>query len=128
MSVALEVRAPFLDLGVAEYALRLPAALRRGLWQTKPLLRRAARTLLPGRISRRRKHGFGVPTGTWLRGPLRELAVELLEPGRIRRQGLFDAAYVSALLDRHLRGVANHRKELWTLLMFELWAGNYYGT
>ncbi|TMA36807.1 MAG: asparagine synthase (glutamine-hydrolyzing) [Deltaproteobacteria bacterium] len=128
MSVALEVRAPFLDLGVAEYALRLPAALRRGLWRTKPLLRRAARTLLPGRVSRRRKHGFGVPTGTWLRGPLRELAVELLEPGRIRRQGLFDAAYVSALLDRHLRGVAYHRKELWTLLMFELWAGNYYGT
>ena len=68
-----------------------------------------------------------MPTGAWLRGPLRQLAVELLEPGRLRRQGLFDPPYVSALLDRHLRGVANHRKELWTLLMFELWAGAYLG-
>ena len=127
MSVALEVRAPFLDRAVAEYALRLPAVLRRGLWRTKPLLRRAARSLLPAPIWRRPKHGFGVPTGAWLRGPLRQLAVELLEPGRLRRQGLFDPPYVSALLDRHLRGVANHRKELWTLLMFELWAGAYLG-
>jgi asparagine synthase (glutamine-hydrolysing) len=127
MSTALEVRAPFLDRSLAEYALRLPTNLRRGLWRTKPLLRRAAHGLLPASIIRRPKHGFGVPTGSWLRDGLRSLALELLDPNRLRRQGIFDAACVSGLLDRHLSGTANHRKELWTLLMFQLWADAYLG-
>src|SRR5437870_2220141 len=127
MSTALEVRAPFLDRRLAEYVLGLPVDLRAGLWRTKPLLRRAARAVLPAREARRPKHGFGVPTGLWLRGELRGMLTDLLAPDRLRRQGIFDARQVSALLDRHLRGTANHRKELWTLFMFQLWAAAYCG-
>src|SRR5438132_1665598 len=127
MSTALEVRAPFLDRRLAEYALGLPIDVRAGLWRTKPLLRRAARAVLPARVTRRRKHGFGVPTGAWLRGELRGVLTDMLAPDRLRRQGIFDARPVSALLDRHLRGTANHRKELWTLFMFQLWAAAYCG-
>jgi len=127
MSTALEVRSPFLDRSLSEYALRLPASLRRGLWQTKPLLRRAARFLLPSTVARRPKHGFGVPTGAWLRGPLRSLATELLEPGRLRRQGIFTPPYVEKLLQTHLEGKTNNRKELWSLIMFQLWAEAYCG-
>lgn len=115
MSTALEVRAPFLDQVLVEYALSLPATSRRGLWRTKPLLRRAARTLLPSAIVRRPKHGFGVLVGAWLRGDLRELATDLLDSDRLQRQGIFDPACVSSLLPRHLDGVANHAKELWAL-------------
>jgi len=78
-------------------------------------------------VTRRRKHGFGVPTGAWLRGELRDTLTDMLAPGRLRRQGIFDARYVSSLLDQHLCGTANHRKELWTLLMFQLWAATYCG-
>ena len=127
MSTGLEVRAPFLDRALAEYALSLPAASRRGWWRTKPLLRRVARGLLPAAIARRPKHGFGVPTGAWLRGELRELAGDLLAGERLRRQGIFDPAYVSLLWRRHLDGLANYAKELWTLLMFQLWADAYLG-
>jgi asparagine synthase (glutamine-hydrolysing) len=127
MASALEVRAPFLDRRLVEYALSLPARVRRGLWCTKPLLRRAARAVLPRAVVRRRKHGFGVPVGAWLRGELRDLAGDLLAPSRIRQQGLFDAVAVSALWERHRHGLANHRKELWTLLMFQLWASTYWG-
>ncbi len=127
MSTALEVRAPFLDRRLAEYALGLPIDIRAGLWRTKPLLRRAARAVLPARVTRRRKHGFGVPTGAWLHGELRGMLSDMLAPDRLRRQGIFDARQVSALLDRHLRGTANHRKELWTLFMFQLWAAAYCG-
>jgi asparagine synthase (glutamine-hydrolysing) len=127
MSTALEVRAPFLDRRLAEYALRLPIGMRRGLWQTKPLLRRAARLILPPRIARRPKHGFGAPTGAWLRGPLRTLATDLLEPGRLRRRGIFEPAYVDRMLRAHLDGKANFRKELWSLMMFELWSEAYCG-
>jgi asparagine synthase (glutamine-hydrolysing) len=127
MSTALEVRAPFLDRRLAEYALSLPAASRRGVWRTKPLLRRAARALLPGTIVRRPKHGFGVPVGAWLRGDLRELATDLLDSGRLQRQGIFDPTCVALLLRRHLDGVASHAKELWTLFMFQLWTVAYLG-
>jgi asparagine synthase (glutamine-hydrolysing) len=125
MSTALEVRAPFLDRALAEYALHLPAATRRGLWQTKPLLRRAAQALLPPSITGRAKHGFGVPTGLWLRGDLRDLARDALNPSRLRQQGIFNPTAVEAMLQRHLDGQANHAKELWTLLMFQLWAATY---
>ena len=125
MSTGLEVRAPFLDRALAEYALSLPAASRRGLWQTKPLLRRVARRLLPPTIARRPKHGFGVPTGAWLREELRELASDMLTSDRLRRQGIFDPTYVALLMCRHLDGIANYAKELWTLLMFQLWAAAY---
>lgn len=125
MSTALEVRAPFLDRALAEYALSLPAASRQGLWRTKPLLRRAARALLPDSIVRRPKHGFGVPVGSWLRGELRDLARDMLDPDRLQQQGIFDPTCVALLLRRHLDGVANHAKELWTLFMFQLWATAY---
>jgi len=125
MSTALEVRNPFLDRRLAEYALGLPADARRGIWRTKPLLRRAARGVLPPRVRRRPKHGFGVPTGVWLAGDLKGLVGDMLAPERLRRQGIFDASYVQTLWARHARGLANHRKELWTLLMFQLWAAAY---
>ena len=127
MSTGLEVRAPFLDRELAEYALSFPATSRRGLWRTKPLLRRVARGLLPTPIVRRPKHGFGVPTAVWLRKELRGLASDLLAGDRLQQQGIFDPAYVSLLLRRHLDGIANHAKELWTLLMFQLWAVAYLG-
>jgi asparagine synthase (glutamine-hydrolysing) len=127
MSTALEVRNPFLDRRLAEYALGLPASARRGIWRTKPLLRRAARDVLPARVRRRRKHGFGVPTGAWIARDLRGLVGDMLAPERLRRQGIFDASYVAGLWTRHAQGLANHRKELWTLLMFQLWAAAYCG-
>lgn len=125
MSTALEVRAPFLDRAVAEYALGLPATQRRGVWQTKPLLRRAARALLPEAIVRRPKHGFGVPVGPWLRGELRGLACDLLDSARLKRQGIFNPTYIAELLRRHLNGMSNHGKEIWTVLMFQLWTEAY---
>jgi len=125
MSTALEVRAPFLDRALAEYALGLPAAQRRGVWRTKPLLRRAARALLPDAIVQRPKHGFGVPMGPWLRGDLRGLARDLLDSTRLKRQGIFNPSYISELLQRHLDGIGNHAKEIWTVLMFQLWAEAY---
>jgi asparagine synthase (glutamine-hydrolysing) len=127
MSTALEVRNPFLDRRLAEYALGLPASARRGIWQTKPLLRRAARDVLPGPVRRRRKHGFGVPTGAWIARDLKVLVGDMLAPERLRRQGIFDASYVAGLWTRHTQGLANHRKELWTLFMFQLWAAAYCG-
>ncbi len=128
MAVSLEVRAPFLDPHVAEFACSLPAGYKLRGRTSKYILKRASRPLLPPFVTRRGKKGFGVPVAEWLKGSLRPLARDLLSPQRIRRAGLFDADYVQRLQDEHERGVANHRKLLWTLLMFELWYESFIAT
>lgn len=121
MAHGLEVRAPLLDRSVVELAAALPSALKLKGLTTKHLLKEAARPWLPEGIVDRPKKGFGVPIADWLRGPLRPMARDLLAPDRLRRAGWFRPEAVTALLDAHEAGTADHRKPLWTLLAFELW-------
>ncbi|MDX6612202.1 MAG: hypothetical protein QOD75_1388 [Blastocatellia bacterium] len=128
MAVSLEVRAPFLDPRIAEYAASLPSSYKLHGRKTKYILKRAVADLLPPFVLRRGKKGFGVPVAEWLKGKLRPLTRDLLSPERLRRSGLFDPVYVARLQSEHERGVANHRKLLWTLLMFELWHESFVET
>src|SRR6266508_2079538 len=128
MAVSLEVRAPFLDPRVAEFAASLPSNYKLRGRRTKYILKRAIENLLPPFVVRRGKKGFGVPVAEWLKGKLRPLARDLLSPDRVRKAGVFNPEYVTRLQDEHERGVANHRKLLWTLLMFELWHESFIET
>ena len=128
MAVSLEVRAPFLDPRVAEFAASLPTSYKLHGHKTKYILKKAVDELLPPFVTRRGKKGFGVPVAEWLKFKLRPLARDLLSPERVKRAGVFNADFVSRLLDEHERGVANHRKLLWTLLMFELWHESFIET
>ena len=128
MAVSLEVRAPFLDPRVAEFAAGLPANYKLRGGTTKYILKRAIRDVVPRFVTSRGKKGFGVPVAEWLKEKLRPLARDLLSPDRVRRAGVFNPEYVTRLQDEHERGVANHRKLLWTLLMFELWHESFIET
>jgi asparagine synthase (glutamine-hydrolysing) len=128
MAVSLEVRAPFLDPRVAEFAASLPPSYKLRGRKTKYILKRAIKDYLPPFVTRRGKKGFGVPVAEWLKGKLRPLARDLLSPDRVRKAGVFNPEYVTKLQDEHERGVANHRKLLWTLLMFELWHESFIET
>jgi asparagine synthase (glutamine-hydrolysing) len=85
------------------------------------LLKAAVSGRLPRPILRRPKKGFGIPVARWLRGPLAPLLDRLLDPRRLERQGLFRPDAVARRIDEHRSGVRDHRKPLWTLLMFQLW-------
>jgi asparagine synthase (glutamine-hydrolysing) len=128
MAVSLEVRAPFLDPRVAEFAASLPSDYKLRGHKTKYILKKAVNDLLPPFVTRRPKKGFGVPVAEWLKQKLRPMARDLLSPERVRRAGVFNPDFVSRLQDEHERGVANHRKLLWTLLMFELWHESFIET
>jgi asparagine synthase (glutamine-hydrolysing) len=121
MACGLEVRAPFLDAPLVDLVEGLPASYKYGRGQTKRLLKRAASGRLPAATLTRPKKGFGIPVARWLRGPLSPLVGRLLDPDRLTRQGLFQAEEVSARIAEHNAGVRDHRKPLWTLLMFQLW-------
>jgi len=128
MAVSLEVRAPYLDPRVAEFAASLPSRYKLHGYTSKYILKKAAKDMVPSFVWRRGKKGFGVPFAKWLKAELRPLARDLLSPERLRRGGLFNPEYVAKLQDEHEHGVANHRKLLWTLLSFELWRESFVET
>ncbi len=121
MACSLEVRAPLLDYRFVERIARLPTSWKlRGL-TTKYVFKRAMRPWLPPGIESRSKKGFGIPVAEWLRGPLKGMMLDLLAHDRLRRQGLLDPAAVGGLVDDHLSGRRDNRKQIWTLLMLQLW-------
>ena len=127
MMASLEGRVPLLNNDFVAYATGLPLNMKlRGL-RSKFLLKRALRGILPDRILKRPKKGFGIPVAEWFRGPLKEQMLSVLSPNRIRREGLFDAGAVGRLIDDHLAGRRDNRKQLWTLFAFELWHDGYQG-
>ncbi len=121
MAHSLEVRSPFLDHEVMEFAASLPPSLKlRGLTQ-KYLLKRVMRGVLPEPVLRRGKRGFGVPIDHWLRHELREPAQDLLLGDRARARGYFRHDVVRRYLEEHVAGRGHHHHRLWALLMLELW-------
>jgi asparagine synthase (glutamine-hydrolysing) len=121
MAASLETRAPFLDHTLIEFLTRLPVGLKlRGL-TGKYVLKRAMRGRLPRQVIKRPKKGFGMPVAKWIKGELRTFVRDAFARESLKRRGLFNADYVERLLDEHERGMADHRKLIWTLLMFEMW-------
>jgi asparagine synthase (glutamine-hydrolysing) len=121
MACSLEVRAPFLDAVLVDAIAVLPAAFKYGRRQAKRILKRAAADHLPPAILARPKKGFGIPVARWLRGPLSPLLERLLSRTRLESQGLFQPDEVALRIREHMEGTRDHRKPLWTLLMFQLW-------
>ncbi len=122
MSSAVELRAPFLDHTVMEFAAGLPRSERvRGI-TTKAFLKRYALKYLPRGIVYRRKRGLSVPLGRWLRGPLAEWAAAALSGERLQEVGVNPAAAM-ALFEEHRAFRADHARALWTLIVLGEWVG-----
>jgi len=121
MAVSLEVRAPFLDPALFEFAWGLSANDRvrdgQGKWVLRELLRRS----LPDNLVDRPKMGFGVPIGDWIRGPLRPWAEDLLNPNLVSSQGYLDPAVVTGEWHAHRDEHADLTPQVWSLLMFQAW-------
>ena len=120
MAHALEVRSPFLDRDLLEWALRLPDRLRIRGPVLKRVLKKALAADLPREVLRRRKRGFGVPVDRWFRTDLRQYVEGMLGSPEARVRSRLDGAAVDRLLGEHREGVANHGPALWTLLTLEV--------
>lgn len=121
MAHSLEVRPPFVDHRIVEFAATLPASLKiRGTAQ-KVVLRELMRGKLPASVLRRRKEGFDIPTHDWLRGALRPLLLDALSEESLRRCDAFDPAAVQALVRAHLERRVNLGFHLWGLMTLSLW-------
>ena len=126
MAESVELRVPFLDRELVEFAESLPTAykLRRGV--RKVVHRRAMEGLLPADIVHRRERGFQTPMQRWLRGPeMGDYAREiLLDEGGVCT-GLMRRGAIEGLLDRHRSGAADHTRQLFCLVSLELWGRRF---
>jgi asparagine synthase (glutamine-hydrolysing) len=125
MACSLEVRAPFLDHELVEFVVGLPSHYKLRRVTSKYILKRALKNYIPYEIIHRKKKGFGVPIAKWVKGELRTLFEDLLSPHRIKEEGFLNPEYVACLLQDHLFNKKDNRKQLWTLLVWELWMNRY---
>ena len=121
MAVSLEGRVPFLDHRVAEFAWKLPIAMRVRGREGKWILRQLLYRHVPRELVERPKSGFGIPIDSWLRDPLRDWAENLLSEDRIRREGFFNPKPIRRSWKEHLSGSHNRAYHLWDVLMFQAW-------
>ena len=126
MANGLEVRCPLLDQELVEFACRLPMQYKLHGLKTKYLLKKAAEGILPDSIINRKKKGFGIPISKWLTGELKSYMLDYLGEERIKRQGYFNYPYIKGLIDDHLHKRKDHRKLLWTLLIFQIWHERFF--
>ncbi len=125
MAVSLETRAPFLDPRIAQFAASLPLEYKLKGSKGKYILKKAVEGLIPKSVITRPKKGFGIPIAEWLKGRLNPLMHDLLAPDRLEGQGIFEPAYIQKLIAEHEKGIASHHKQIWTLLVFQLWHDNF---
>jgi len=121
MAHGLEVRSPFLDHRVVEFAMNLPDSLKMRRGRGKQILRSAFADILPRPVRRRGKMGFAVPVGPWLREDLREMARDLLTGGVLVQRHIICRSSLETLLSDHLDGRADNGQRLWALLVLEKW-------
>jgi asparagine synthase (glutamine-hydrolysing) len=128
MANSLELRTPFLDYRLVEWAARAPLWAKvgpdaSGNWRTKQVLRRFAAGRLPNQIIERPKQGFPVPVYDWLSGALRDRARELvLGPGARLAEWFTTAGLLSLVELGTAESAPTHdRHRLWNLMILEYW-------
>ncbi len=121
MAHSVEVRPPFLDYRLMEFAARLPGSMKIRTGRSKHILKEAVRDLLPDNIINRPKEGFVLPVDGWLRNALQPTLKATLTPERLALHGLLRPETVQQLMEEHVEGRANHGPRLWNLLMFQKW-------
>lgn len=119
---SMEVRAPFLDHRLVEFAFgKVPGRLKATTQDKKILLKQLCARLLPPQFDRQRKQGFSIPLAQWLKGgSLRQLFNDVLTSKRCT----FDQTMIRKLLEGQDRGRGNGQR-LFALVMFELWRNEY---
>lgn len=121
MAHSVEVRPPFLDSRIVDFAAALPEDFKLHGKISKYVLRRLMADKLPPEILNRPKMGFDIPAHDWFRGALRQFLLDTLNRQTIESSGLFHWAAVERLISRHLLKKENAGYQLWGLLVLTLW-------
>jgi asparagine synthase (glutamine-hydrolysing) len=125
MAVGVEVRVPFLDLDLVEFAEQIPTNFKQRGREGKWVLKKAMEPYLPKDVIYRPKTGFGAPLRRWLRVELREWLGEVLSESSLNRRGLFKPAAVQKLIAANDEGRIDASYTLLSLVCIELWCRKF---
>ena len=120
---SLEIRAPFLDFRIIDFAFaKVPSSLKVTTTDKKIILKKVAKNILPKEFDYTRKQGFSIPLNSWLQkgGKYRKYFEEVL----LDSDSLFDEKFITTLFQGIDKGRANSER-LFGLVVFELWRKNY---
>jgi asparagine synthase (glutamine-hydrolysing) len=121
MANSLEVRCPFLDHELVEFAATIPSRLKRDATGGKIILNRAVKDLLPTEILNKPKTGFGLPISKWFRSDLAPMLKETLLDETSERRGLLEQLLLQKMVREHIEGSRDWSNRLWAFLFLELW-------
>ncbi len=121
MANSLEVRCPFLDQELVEFAATIPAGLKRDSSGGKLILKRTVKALVPNDTLHKPKTGFGLPVAKWFRQELAPMLKETLLGQRCLRRGLFEERLLHKMVHEHIKGERDWSTRLWAFLFLELW-------
>lgn len=121
MANSLEIRAPFLEQELIEYAFNLKFKEKVHFSNGKIPLRNILNKLLPQKLISKNKRGFGIPLNNWLREELRDWSEDLISRKNINEYDFFNYDMVHKLWKEHINGTRENQNILWPLLMFQSW-------
>jgi asparagine synthase (glutamine-hydrolysing) len=128
MAHSVEVRSPFLDYELVNYAATLPDTLKIRNGNVKDILKRAVAPLLPEGIASRPKEGFVLPIFDWMVGNLKGYSHSVLSSSRLAKHDLLNEEEVGKILTAYRSsGNREYAGKLWSLMMFQIWWENYFG-
>ena len=125
MAAGVEVRVPFLDLELVEFAASIPVQLKQKGGTGKWILKKAMEPFLPREVIYRPKTGFGAPLRRWLNHELRELLRDVLSEQSLRHRGLFDPSAVLRLIEDNEAGRSDSSYLLFSLMCIEIWCRGF---
>ena len=121
MATSIELRVPFLDHRLVEYAAKIPSFYKMRGFNPKYVLKQLLKNRLPDSIINRKKMGFPTPLETMFRGELYDYAYETLLSAQAMGRGYFDRTAVENLLIDHRAGKVQNHREIWQLVVLEEW-------
>ncbi len=126
MAHSIEIRSPYLDYRIIEFANRLPGSMKIFQGINKYVHKLAMQDLVPQDLLLRPKEGFVQPIYAWMRSSLRAWVEATLSEDRLSRHGFFRSGQVARLLQEHYAGAADHSPRIWNLLCFQIWYDSVY--
>ncbi|MCP4252518.1 MAG: asparagine synthase (glutamine-hydrolyzing) [Candidatus Scalindua sp.] len=126
MRNSLEVRVPFLDHALVEFAFEMEGDVKLKGLKRKYILMETFKDVLPPMLHNRPKWGFEMPIGAWLRKELKFLIDEFLSREFINKQGIFEYEVINCMIQNHLSKKTDYSWQLWSLIVFQHWYKRYF--
>lgn len=126
MAHSVEIRSPFLDYRLVEFAATIPGVMKIRNGNVKDILKKAVLPLLPEGITARPKEGFVLPIFDWMTERLKDYSLAVLSRTNLKKHDLLNPAAVDDIVKSFYSGNKNNAAKVWNLMMFQVWWQKYF--